>query len=68
MFSKCKIPTSPGASEIYDEIELFNTLTVLIVKNRNIRIWVFKIDSSFEGRGIATINIDNIPGLSKLLF
>lgn len=64
LFSKCKIPTSPGASEIYDEIELFNTLTVLIVKNPNICIWIFKIDGSFEGRGIATINISNLSGLN----
>ncbi|CAK90310.1 unnamed protein product (macronuclear) [Paramecium tetraurelia] len=67
LFSKCKIPTSPGASEIYDEIELYNTLTVLIVKNRNTRIWIFKIDCSFGGRGIATINISTIPGLNQLL-
>ncbi|CAD8110896.1 unnamed protein product [Paramecium sonneborni] len=67
LFNKCKIPTSPGASEIYDEIELLNTLTVLIVKNRNIRIWILKIDHSFGGRGIATINISTISGLNQLL-
>lgn len=47
IFNKCKIPIAPGATEIYDEIEMYNTLTVLIVKNPKIKIWIFKIDFSF---------------------
>jgi hypothetical protein len=37
-FLKCSIPTAPGAQEIYEEIELINTLTVLIVNNPEVEV------------------------------
>ena len=33
IFHDCDIPIAPGAIEIYEETELFNTLTLLIVNN-----------------------------------
>ena len=33
LFTNCNIPIPPGANEIYEETELINTLTVLIVNN-----------------------------------
>lgn len=37
IFNACEIPVAPGAIEIYDEIELFNTLTVLIINNPDVK-------------------------------
>ena len=36
IFRDCDIPIAPGAIDIYEEVELFNTLTVLIVNNPNV--------------------------------
>lgn len=36
IFHQCEIPVAPGAIEIYEETELFNTLTVLIVNNPDV--------------------------------
>jgi hypothetical protein len=55
---------APGAIEIYEEVELINTLTVLIVNNTEVRTWILKIDNTFGGRGIATFSVDSVKGLT----
>ncbi|KAM3134738.1 hypothetical protein pb186bvf_013213 [Paramecium bursaria] len=67
LLQRAELPVPVGASEIYDEQELINTLTVLIVKHQQIRIWVLKMDDSINGRGIATLSVEHIPGLRESL-
>lgn len=58
-----EVPIPPGAIEIYEEVELFNTLTVLIANNPEVRTWILKIDDTFGGRGIATFCVDTVTGI-----
>jgi hypothetical protein len=64
-FTSCEIPTPPGAFEIYDEKEFFNTLSILIVNNLRVETWIFKIDDENQSRGIAYFNINSIAYLRK---
>ena len=67
VFQKLKIATPLSALEIYDEVEFINTLTVLIANNRDVYVWLFKIDDEFSGRGIASFNVQSIPQLHEML-
>lgn len=60
VFKEAGIETPIGASDIYDEIEFINTLTLLIATHgKNITTWVFKIDDESQGRGIAYFNVSS---------
>lgn len=65
LFNELQIPTAPGAFEIYDEKELINTLSILIVNNPTVCIWVLKIEDETEGRGIAWVEVRNLGSVMK---
>ena len=60
IFQAADVPTPPGAMEIYDEKELINTLSILIVNNLRVDTWLFKIDDENLSRGIAFFHVDSV--------
>ncbi|KRX03040.1 hypothetical protein PPERSA_08115 [Pseudocohnilembus persalinus] len=66
IFQAAQVPTAPGASEIYDEKEFFNTLAILIMNNLSIEQWLLKIDDETQGRGIAYFYVEQIPMLKQI--
>ena len=49
------------------EQDIFNKLTVLIVKYPKIQTWIFKVNDEFNGRGTATFSLENIRALNEML-
>ena len=55
-----------SAWDIRNEEEFFNSLVDLLVKYLSVNIWIFKMDSESNGRGIAYIQIDKFKELVEL--
>lgn len=63
ILNSAEVPIPIGTSDIYDEKELFATLTRLIASNLYVDMWILKIDNEFNGRGHASLDISS----SKLI-
>lgn len=50
-----------GSLEIYEKEDFYNTLTLLILKNPSISVWVFKIEDENQSRGTAFLEKNNMP-------
>jgi hypothetical protein len=61
------IPCLPSAMEMYDYGEFLNTFSVLIIKNPEVKTWVFKIDDEFGGRGIGYLDTSRSKIIQSLL-
>ncbi len=55
-----------SAWDIKTEEEFYNSLVDLIKKYITINIWIFKMDSEINGRGIAYIQLDKIKAFTEL--
>ena len=55
-----------SAWDIRNEEEFYNSLTDLINKYISVNIWIFKMDSEVNGRGIAYFQLDKIKELVDL--
>ena len=66
IFSTANMPTGPGAYDLYDEQEFFNTLTSLALGNLDVHTWIFKIDDEFGGRGHAKLEVGRVKLLQVL--
>lgn len=66
IFAAANMPTGPGAYDLYDEQEFFNTLTSLTLGNTDVHTWVFKIDDEFGGRGHAKLEVGRVKLLATL--
>ena len=53
LLQRAGLPIPPGASEIYDVGEFFNSLTLLVLNFPRVSTWVLKSDDEFQGRGTA---------------
>lgn len=66
IFQQADVPTPVAQIDIYDEHEMLMSLAKLIAGNLYVTTWVFKIDDEFNGRGIATLNLDHIKPMARL--
>jgi hypothetical protein len=57
VFAAAGVASAPGCSEIYDESDLFSSLSKLMVDNIEANRWVFKIDNETGGRGCAYLDV-----------
>lgn len=55
-----------SAWDIRSEEEFYNSLIDLITKYLTVNIWIFKMDSEVNGRGIAYIQLDKIKAFLEL--
>ena len=66
IFALADVPTPISAIDIYDEQEFMLQLAKLIANNLYVNTWLFKIDDEFNGRGHASLYVDNIKALSEI--
>jgi hypothetical protein len=60
------VPVPIGAHDIYDQKAFITQLTTLIAHNLYINTWIFKIDDEFNGRGHASLNVEQIKTILEL--
>ncbi|CAD8179992.1 unnamed protein product [Paramecium octaurelia] len=60
LFDELQMPQPPTIRNIYDEKELINSLSVLIIKNPSINTWIIKVDDESSGRGIAWLEVQKM--------
>ncbi|CAD8086017.1 unnamed protein product [Paramecium sonneborni] len=60
LFDELQMPQPPTIRNIYDEKELINSLSVLIIKNPIINTWIIKVDDESQGRGIAWLEVQKM--------
>ena len=58
VFEACNLPTPVNAMDIQDKKQFESSLTLLIARNLDINIWIFKIDDEFGGRGHASLDVE----------
>ena len=66
IFQQADVPTPISAYDIYDQLEFQRSLAKLIAHNLNVNTWVFKIDDEFNGRGHASLSVENIKPVIEL--
>lgn len=66
IFNQANIPIPVGAYDIYDQNEFEILLTKLVLSNPFVSQWIFKIDNEFNGRGTASLSIENIKGIKDV--
>ena len=60
------VPIPIGAYDIYSLDDFCHHLTKLIAHNLYINIWIFKIDDEFNGRGHASLNVEQVKTIVEL--
>lgn len=60
------VPVPIGAYDIYTFDDFCHHLTKLIAHNLYINIWIFKIDDEFNGRGHASLKVENVKTIMEL--
>jgi IQ domain-containing protein H len=60
------IPTAPSRGSFKNEKEILRGLAELTYDYKAIMTWVFKIDEEFNGRGIATLNLETVKIINQL--
>jgi len=58
VFAAAGVATPPGEFDVYSLQQLHEVLSRLICENPDVTKWLFKIDSGFDGRCIAYLDID----------
>lgn len=66
IFQMADVPVPIGAYDIYKYDEFCQQLTKLIAHNLYINTWIFKIDDEFNGRGHASLNVENVKTIMEL--
>jgi len=66
VFELCGLALPLSAWDIKTEEDFLSSLLNLIRSYININIWIFKIDSEYNSRGIAYINLEKIPKFVEL--
>ena len=66
IFQMADVPVPIGAFDIYNFDEFCVQLTKLIAHNLYINTWIFKIDDEFNGRGHASLNVENVKTIVEL--
>jgi hypothetical protein len=66
IFQMADVPIPIGAYDIYTFDDFCHHLTKLIAHNLYINVWIFKIDDEFNGRGHASINVEQVKTIVEL--
>uniref|UniRef100_A0A1I8JM34 IQ domain-containing protein H n=2 Tax=Macrostomum lignano TaxID=282301 RepID=A0A1I8JM34_9PLAT len=61
VFQAASVPTPPSDFDIYSSGQLQDCLAQLITENLSVRRWLLKMDTEFDGRGIAYLDADRLP-------
>jgi hypothetical protein len=67
IINKASVPMPFGSLEIYEKEDFFNTLTLLILKNPNILVWIFKIEDEAQSRGTAYFDRASLPEINTII-
>lgn len=67
LVSLAELPAGPWAVDIYDEDELYASLSELVVRHPEVRYWVFKIDDERNSRGHAYIDLAQLRSVADVL-
>jgi hypothetical protein len=59
LLTRMDVPVPPGSSPIKNFKELVKSLTLLILHNSEIRIWLFKIPKEHSGYGISELRLED---------
>jgi hypothetical protein len=68
IFAQASVSTPPGALDIYEVQEIYNTLTMLLINNSNISTWVLKLEDDVGGRGTAYFSVSQVKDLCKIIY
>lgn len=66
IFQQCDIPISVSAYDITDRKEFEQALSRLIANNLDVNVWIFKIDDEFNGRGHASLDVEQVRTVVEL--
>lgn len=66
IFQQCDIPIPVSAYDICEKQEFEETLTKLIAKNLDVNEWIFKMDNEYDGRGHASLKVDQVRTILEL--
>lgn len=66
LFEECKIPTPIFVADFWDENSFIDKFVEMIVAHPLINTWFIKIDTEFEGRGVAWVSLDSIKQLNDI--
>ena len=66
IFQQAEVPTPISAYDIYDRREFLTSLSRLIAHNLFVNTWIFKIDDEYNGRGHASLTVENIKTILEL--
>lgn len=66
IFQMADVPIPIGAYDIYSLDDFCHHLTKLIAHNLYINQWIFKIDDEFNGRGHASLNVEQVKTIVEL--
>jgi len=66
IFQQCDIPIPVSAYDIYEKDEFETALSRLIANNLDVNVWIFKMDDEFNGRGHASLNVEQVRTIMEL--
>ena len=66
IFQQADVPTPISAYDIYDQNDFEVSLARLIAHNLFVNTWIFKIDDEVNGRGHASLYIENVKTIVEL--
>jgi hypothetical protein len=66
LFNELQIPTPIGTCNIRSNADFYGQLTKLIADNLFINTWIFKMDTEYNGRGHASLQVDQIKTIVEL--
>ena len=66
IFDLCEVPTAVGCRDIHEPKDFYKQLTKLVANNLYTNTWLFKIDNEFNGRGHASLQVDQIKTILEL--
>lgn len=55
-----------SAYDIYEKDEFETALSRLIANNLDVNVWIFKMDDEFNGRGHASLNVEQVRTIMEL--
>lgn len=66
IFQQCDIPIPVGQTDISERQEFEHELTKLIAENLDVNEWIFKMDNEYDGRGHASLKVDQVRTILEL--